>query len=110
MEDAVAQDAGVVHQDVDAAERVERGLHDLVGVLRLADRQRRGDRLPARLLDLVDHLLRRAGVAARAVERGADVVDQDLGALRRQHDRDGAADAAARAGDDGDFSFDDARH
>ena len=88
VEDLVAQDAGVVDQDVDAAEGIERGLDDLVGVLRLGDRERRGDRLAARLLDLVDHLLRRAGVAAGAVERGADVVDHDLGALlRHQHAR-----------------------
>ena len=65
-----------------------------VGVLRLGDRERRGDRLAARLLDLVDHLLRRAGVAARAVERRADVVDHDARALLRHQQRDGAADAA----------------
>ena len=40
----------------------------------------------------------------------ADVVDHDLRALLRHQHRDGAADAAARAGDDGDFAFDDAWH
>jgi hypothetical protein len=110
MKDFVAQDAGVVHQDVDALERIERRLHDLVGILRLADRERRGDGLAARLLDLVDHLLRRAGVVARAVERRADVVDHDLGALLRQQHRDGTADATSRAGDDGHFSFNNTGH
>ena len=72
--------------------------------------KRRGDGLAAGLLDLVGDLLRRAGIAAGAVERRADVVDQDLGALLRHQHGDGAADAAARPGDDGDFSFDDAWH
>ena len=110
VEDLVAQDAGVVDENVDAAKGVERGLDDLVGVLRLADRERRGDRLAARLLDFVDDLLRWAGVAAEAVERGADVVDQDLGALLGHQHGDGAADAPASPGDDGDFVFDDAWH
>src|SRR5882757_6609220 len=48
-----------------------------------------------------------AGVVARAVKRHADVVDDDLGAFLRQHKRDGAADAAAGAGDDGDLVLDD---
>ncbi len=49
-------------------------------------------------------------VAARAVQRRADVVDDDLGALLGHQKRDGTADTAARAGDDCDFSFDDTRH
>ena len=71
---------------------------------------RRGDGVAALLLDLVDDLLRRPDVAARAVQRRADVVDDDLGALLGQQKRDGAADTAARAGDDCDFSFDDSGH
>src|SRR4051812_22353998 len=110
MEYLVAQDAGVVDQDVDAAESVERLLDDLVAVRRLADRERRGDGLTALFLDLVDHLLRRTGVAAGAIERRADVVNQDLGALLRHQHRDGAADAAAGAGDDGDFVLNDSGH
>src|SRR5262249_48840334 len=56
------------------------------------------------------HLLGRADVAARAVEVGADVVDQDLGAFLRHQERNGAADAAARPGDDRDLAFDNAWH
>ncbi len=78
VEDRVAQDAGIVDQDVDAAEGVERGLDDRLGVLRLGDRERRGDRLAAGLLDLVDHLLRRAGVGAGALQARADVAGDDL--------------------------------
>ncbi len=68
VEDAVAQDAGIVDQDIDAAEGVERRLDDFVGIARLADRQRRGDRFAAGFLDFVDDRLRRAGIGAGAVE------------------------------------------
>ena len=51
--------------------------------------------------DLVDDLLGRAEVAAAAVHVAAEVVDDDLGALAGQHQRVLAADAPARAGDDG---------
>jgi len=110
VEDAVAQDAGVVDQDIDAAEGVARGLDDGVGVLRLGDRQRAGDRLAAALGDLVDHGLRRTGVRAGAIEARADVVDHDARAFARQQQRDRAADAAAGAGDDRNLVCNDARH
>ena len=63
---------------------------------------------PAGGRDLVDHLLRRAGVAARAVHRAAEVVDHDPGALRGQQEGVLAADAAAGAGHDGHSSVTDA--
>ena len=50
----VAEDAGVVDDDVDLAERVDRGLDDLVAVL---DRVVVGDRLAAGGLDLGDDLV-----------------------------------------------------
>ena len=53
-----------------------------------------------------------AGVAEQpfAGQRGADVVDDDLGAGRGHGERDLAADAAARSGDDRDLAFHHARH
>ena len=63
VENHIAQDAGVVHHGVDAAEMVHRGLHDLLR------RTPGGDRLGANFRDaalLVDHrlgLFRRAGRA-----------------------------------------------
>src|SRR5262249_50302926 len=109
VEDAVAQDAGIVHQDVDAAERGKRRLDDLVGVLRLGDRERGSDRLAALALDFIDHRLRGAGVGAGAFETRADVADPDLRPLLRHEQRDAAADAAARTGNDCDLAADDAR-
>ena len=76
---AVAQDAGVVDQDVDAAEGLERGLDDLPrrssapeidSVEAIAS--------PPALLDLVDDLLRRTGVGAGALQARADVAGDDL--------------------------------
>ena len=110
VEDAVAQNAGIVDEDIDAAEGIERRLDDLVGIAGLADRQRRGDRFAAGFLDLVDDGLRRAGIGAGAVEARADIADDDAGAFLRHQERDAAPDAAPRAGDDGDFAGDDIRH
>ena len=63
-----------------------------------------GDGLAAHGLDLVDDLLGGRAVVARAVDGAAEVVDDDLGALGGEQQRVLAADAAARAGDDGDAS------
>ena len=45
-----------------------------------------------------------AALGARAVGGAAGIVDHDLGAFRGAQQRDLAADAAARAGDDDDFA------
>jgi hypothetical protein len=54
LERDVAQDPGVVDQDVDLAERVDRGLDDLVAVL---DRVVVRDGVAALVLDLGDDLV-----------------------------------------------------
>ncbi len=102
VERDVAQDAGVVDDDVDAAARVDRGLDDLVAVL---DGVVVGDGLAAGGLDLLDDLVgggRRALPVAGAA--AAEVVDDDLGAARGEQQRVRAAEAVAGAGDDGDSS------
>ncbi len=110
VEDDVAQDAGIVDQDVDTAEGFERALHDGVGILRLGDRQRRGDGFAAGRLDRRHGVLRRAGVGAGAIEPGADVADHDARAFGGEQQRDAAADTAPGAGDDGGFAGDDGGH
>jgi hypothetical protein len=110
VKDAIAQDARVVDEDVDAAEGVDRGLDDLVGVARLADRQRRGDGLAAGFFDLVDDVLCRTGIGPGAVEACADVAGHDARAFLRHQERNAAADAPPRSGDDGDLTGDDVRH
>ena len=101
LERRVAEDAGVVDDDVDALPRVERALDDLRAVL---DRVVVGDGLAARGLDLLDDLVGRGGRLAAARVAAAEVVDDDLRAARREEQRVRAAEAVAGARDDGDAS------
>ena len=100
MERLVAQDAGVVDDDVDAPVGVDRGLHDRLAALGRGDRVGVGDGLAARGFDLVDHLLGGAGVAAGAVDRAAEVVHHDERAPRGEQQRVLASEAATGARDD----------
>ena len=95
----IAEDAGVVDDDVDAAERVDRGLDDLVAVL---DRVVVGDRLAAGGLDLLDHLVGGRRALALAVDAAAEVVDHDARAARREQESVGPTEAVAGTGHDGD--------
>ena len=99
-EHAVAQDAGVVDEDVEPAEMRDRRVDHRLGALPAADVLAVGDRLAAGLLDRGDDLAGGRGVLARAVHPGADVVDHHLGAVRRQQQGMLAADAASRTRDD----------
>jgi hypothetical protein len=70
-----------------------------------------GDRLAARLGDLLNNLLGRTerGRPA-AVARAAEIVHHDLGAMRRQHQRMLAPNPAPRPGNDADPSLTEFRH
>ena len=101
VEGAVAEDAGVVDDDVDPLPGVERGLDDLRAVF---DRVVVGDGLTAGGLDLLHHLVRR-GAALAATGRGAtQVVDHHLRAAAGQQQGVCASQAVAGAGDEGHFS------
>jgi len=104
-EHAVAQDAGVVDQDVEVAERLHGHVDHALGALPVGDVVVVRDRLAAHGLDLVHDLLCRRGVVARAVVGAAEVVHHDLCALRGEEQRVLAADAAPCAGDDRDASL-----
>ena len=92
-----AGDAGVVHEYVDVAERRQRVVdHGLIGV-DVVDRRLIGRRLSAQALDLADGLARRFFVTP--------VVDSDVGAVGRQAEGDGLADAPAPSGDQRHPSF-----
>ncbi len=95
----VAHDPGIVHHDVDRPEVVHRRPDDAAGGLEVAHRVVVGDRAPTRRLDLLAHLRRRVLLRARAAERHADVVDDDLGPFRRQAEGDIPPDAPARTRD-----------
>ncbi len=99
LERRVAEDARVVDDDVDLAERVHRGLDDLAAVL---DGVVVGDRFAARVFDLFDDRVGRARAFARAVVLSAEIVDDDLRAARREQKRVRLPEPIARARDDDD--------
>ena len=102
---AVAEDARVVHYDVDAAEVIEGGLHDVLAARHGGHRvvARRG--LAALPLDLLDHVVGGPARVARPVGAAAVVVHHHLGPVLRQEQRDLAPDAARRAGDHRDLAL-----
>jgi len=75
-------------------------LPNLFGALAGGDGVVVRDRVAAGGLDLGDDLVRHLAAAALARAVAAEVVDDDLGALFREQQRVGAADAAARSSDD----------
>ncbi len=96
---AVAQDAGVVDDDVELAEVVDRAIDDSFGSLEVGDALEVGDRLAAGGSDFLDHVLRRGARLPGAVEVTAEVIHDHLGAVLGQQQRLFAPDAAAGAGD-----------
>jgi hypothetical protein len=95
------RESGVVDEDVDAAEGIERRLHDPLRSVPFRHRIAIGDRAPARLADLPRHRLGRRRVAARAIDRRAEIVDDDVRAEARERERGRSPDAASSAGHDG---------
>ena len=91
-EEAVAHDAGVVHDAIDAAERIDRCLHDPGRAVGFSDAVGAGDGLAAGRLDFRDDLLGRARLA---VLPGTHVVDDDLGAIGGEGEREIAPDPGA---------------
>src|SRR5207237_480477 len=90
--------------DVELAELVERAPDQAVCALAGGYAVVVGDGVAAGRLDLGDHLVRHFPTLAPAVPIAAEIVDHDLGAFAREEQGVLAADAAARAGDDRDFS------
>ena len=104
-EHAVAQDAGVVDEDVEVAERLDRRVDEALGALPVGDVVAVGDGLAAERLDLGDDLVGRAVVGAGAVVGAAAVVDDDLGPFGGEQQGVLAAEAAPGPGDDRDAPF-----
>ena len=85
-------DAGVVDEQVDAAEGLAGGGEGALHVALAGHVHRHGERLAAGVLDLADHRLRLVG--------RADVVDRHRGAVRGELEADPLADARVAAGDE----------
>ena len=106
----VADDAGVVHEDVAPAPGIERGLDDLAGGREVRDGVVARHGLGAERGDLLAHRRSRVGVRPAAAEVAADVVDDDLRALAPERQRDAAADTAPGAGDHRDLAREQRAH
>ena len=91
---AVAQNAGVVDQDVQPAKLLDGRSHQALGTCPIGHVVGIGHGLPAHGLDLVDHRLRRPRPSALPIARAAQVIDHHLGALARELQRVGPPDAA----------------
>src|SRR5262249_37801334 len=105
-DEGVAQDGGIVHDDVDAAEGPHRQLDEMPGGAGRGDAVVVGEGL---LAHRRGGFTRHRGIAAVAADRGAVVAHDHAGAFGDQRSGDGAADAAARAGYDGSTSLEKAR-
>jgi hypothetical protein len=106
----VAQHAGVVDEDVDAAPFVDRLFDHRLDRGEIGDRRAIGDRLAASRLDLGDDCLRSRRRTAGAVARTAEIVDDELRAARGEREGVLAAEAIAGTGDDGNAIFERNHH
>src|SRR5690606_12201539 len=105
VERAHADDAGIVDDDVEAPEDVH-GLLDHGPARRsFGDAERIGDGLAAFGANGLDHHIGGLGRFAVPGDGNAQIVDDDARAEPRHVPADGAADAAAPAGDDGDLAL-----
>ena len=94
-EHPVADDAGVVDQHVESAERVDRGLDQPLGLRPVGDVGPAGHGFASGSGDLVDHALcRAAATRGRTVQPDTDVIDHHSRALGGERQRMSAPDAA----------------
>ncbi len=106
-DEAVADDRRVVDDDVEPAEALDRERDGGGGGRWTRDALGEGG---GALAQALRQRLRDRGIAAAAVDRGAEIGDDDRRALRVQQLDDGAADAAAAAGDERDAAVEGAAH
>ena len=96
----VAEDAGIVDDDVNLAVGVGGGLDDRFASFRSSDRVGVGNGVTTGCGDLVDNQLRCALVTARTVDGTAEVVHHDECTSCRHHQCVLPTQATAGAGDD----------
>ena len=99
VEVTVAQDAGVVHHRVDAAEFLDPGLDHRARGVRIGDVAAIGDRVAPGGPDLFDDFLRRSFGLTGAFEGRAQIVDHNGGTFCGCHQGDVAPDPTAGPGD-----------
>ena len=100
LERLIAQNAGVVHQNVDATEGAKRIGGNALGTVAVRHGRLVGDRIAAERLDFRHHFVR--GIAsAAAIHAAAKVIHDHFGTALGELDGVAAANASARAGHDG---------
>ena len=100
IERHAAEYARVADDGVQPPECVHRGVDDRLAASRAVDRVIRGYSRAARLGDLVDHVVRDAGVGAVTTHRAAEVVDNHRGAAAGQVERIQPPESTTGSGDD----------
>jgi hypothetical protein len=100
----VAQDARVVHEHVQVAERVDGLAHEPLGTVPVGHVVAVDDRLSPGRDDVGHRLLGRSRIGTLAVRVAAQVVDDDLGTFGREQQRVLAPQAPTGTGDDRDAS------
>ena len=100
----VADDAGIVHDDVEPAVLLHRPLDQGLGRLPVRDRAVVGDGLTAAADDLGGDRFGRRFLGLLAVQSRSEVVDHDRRAGRGKSEAVGAAEAPAAAGHDRDLA------
>ena len=98
---AIAQNAGIVDQNVELAELVDSLVDHALRPVPTADVVAVHNRLATFGNDFVGDLLCQRRIAAAAIDLGTNVVDDDLGAVPRQHQGMLAAEAARGTRDNG---------
>ena len=99
-EHPVAQDAGVVDENVEIAERLDRTVDQTLRTLPVSDVIAVDDRLATERLDLFDDMLCRGQIRAGTVVGPTQIVDDETSPLAREQQRVLTPDATACAGDD----------
>jgi hypothetical protein len=109
-EHPVADESGVVDEDVQPSVRLDGLSHHRLGIREVGHISRIGNRLPTCGNDLLDHLLRGRFAGALARQRDAEVVDDHLRTMTGELERVSPADASPRSGDDRDPAFEQSSH
>ena len=105
MENGIAQDAGVIDDDIELAEIIDRAVYDSLGGLEVGHALEVGHRLAACRSYFLDNVFGRRSRLPGAVEMSPEVVDDHLGALFSHQEHFFAADSASGPGDDRYFAF-----
>ena len=104
VEDRVAKYSGIIDDTVDPTEVVYRCLDDFVCAVPFGHAVKVGDGCAAESRDFVDNFSSRAGVSTLATGAASQVIDYYFCAVISHHHGDGPTDAAARPGNDDNFT------